>query len=103
MGGELDVTPFLISRYLGLRSFSTLYGLAFGSSALAGAVGPILLGRAFDSTGSYDILLPKIAVSMFAVPLLMLTLPRYDVDRQTHRVGAAAPDNPQPRRVRRQV
>jgi MFS family permease len=78
MGGELDVTPYLLSRYLGLRSFSSLYGLAFGSSALAGAVGPILLGRAFDATGSYEVVLPKIALFMIAASVFMLTLPRYD-------------------------
>ena len=79
MGGELDVTPYLISRYFGLRSFSTLYGMAFGASAMAGAVGPVLLGRAFDTTGSYATLLPQIAAFMFVVSLLMLTLPRYDL------------------------
>ena len=82
MGGELDVTPYLLSRYFGLRAFSTLYGFAFASSALAGAIGPILLGRTFDATGSYETLLPKIAAFMLAVAPLMLTLPRYDL--RTH-------------------
>ena len=97
MGGELDVTPYLLSRYFGLRAFSTLYGFAFASSALAGAVGPLLLGRAFDSTGSYDTLLPKLAAFMFVVAPLMLTLPRYDL--RTHAQGvrdtasAALPQN----------
>jgi hypothetical protein len=27
MGGEADVTPYLISRYFGLRSFSVVYSL----------------------------------------------------------------------------
>lgn len=80
MGGELDVTPYLLSRYFGLRSLSTLYGLAFGSAALAGAIGPFLLGRAFDATGSYESLIPKIAFFMFAVAILMLTLPRYEME-----------------------
>lgn len=89
MGGELDVTPYLLSRYFGLRSFSTLYGFAFGSSALAGAVGPVLMGRVFDLTGSYEALLPKIALFMFLVALLMLTLPRYDL--RSHGQGVRAP------------
>ena len=29
MGGEADVTPYLLSRYFGLRSFSRLYGLTW--------------------------------------------------------------------------
>jgi len=87
MGGEMDVTPYLLSHYFGLRSFSTLYGLAYGASALAGAIGPIMLGRAFDTTGSYAALLPKLALFMFGVALLMLTLPRYtlSINVQSHR------------------
>ena len=77
IGGEMDVTPYLLSHYFGLRSFSSLYGLAYGASALAGAIGPVLLGREFDTTGSYEALLAKLALFMFAVALLMLTLPRY--------------------------
>ena len=53
MGGEADVTPYLLSRYFGLRAFSTLYGFTWTVYAIAGAIGPILMGRAFDLTGSY--------------------------------------------------
>jgi MFS family permease len=91
MGGELDVTPYLLSRYFGLRAFSTLYGIVFGSSALAGAVGPILLGRTFDATGSYGVLLPRIALLVFAVALLMLTLPRYDLRTAVQAVSDSQP------------
>src|SRR6185436_10437853 len=54
MGGEGDVTPYLLSRYFGLRSFSTLYGLTWTAYAIAGAIGPILMGQAFDVSGSYE-------------------------------------------------
>lgn len=77
MGGELDVIPYLLSRYFGLKALSTLYGVAYGASAVAGAIGPVILGRAFDSTGSYDVLLPRIALFMLLMSLLMLTLPQY--------------------------
>jgi MFS family permease len=77
MGGEFDVTPYLVSRYFGLRAFSTLFGIAYASSAAAGAVGPILLGRAFDSSGSYEGLLTRLAFFTLAIATLMLTLPRY--------------------------
>lgn len=74
-GGELDVAPYLLSRYFGLRSLSVLYGLAWTAMGLAGAAGPILLGRAFDTTGSYETLLVRLAFGMLAVAALMLTLP----------------------------
>ena len=77
MGGEADVTPYLISRYFGLRSFSVLYGLTWTFYAFAGAIGPILMGKAFDMTGSYEALLVQLALATFAVAALMLFLPRY--------------------------
>jgi MFS family permease len=90
IGGEFDVTPYQLSRYFGIRAFGTLYGIAFAASAAAGAVGPILLGRAFDATGSYEELLPRLAGFVFAVSLLMLTLPRYDLRTHAQSVRARA-------------
>jgi len=77
MGGEADVTPYLLSRYFGLRSFSVLYGLTWTFYAIAGAIGPVLMGKAFDLTGSYEALLVRLSIGTFAVGSLMLFLPRY--------------------------
>jgi len=33
MGGEADVIPYMLSRYFGLRSFATLYGLTWTAVA----------------------------------------------------------------------
>lgn len=77
MGGESDVTPYLLSRYFGLRSLSALYGLTWTFYAVAGAVGPILMGRAFDATGSYTRLMLVLAVPMLLSALLFLWMPRY--------------------------
>lgn len=77
MGGEADVIPFMLSRYFGLRSFATLYGLTWTVYAIAGAIGPIIMGKAFDATGSYETLLTQLAVVMFGVAALMLFAPRY--------------------------
>ena len=77
MGGEADITPYLISRYYGLKSFSTLYGLSWTVYAIAGAVGPVIMGRAFDLTGSYQSLLIRLSVFTLVTALLMLFLPRY--------------------------
>lgn len=75
IGGELDVTPYLLARTFGLRSISTLYGLTWTALGLAGAAGPILLGRAFDATGSYTLRFLQLAAGTLAVAALMLTLP----------------------------
>ncbi len=76
MGGEADVTPYVLAKYLGLRAFSTLYGLTWTAYAVAGAAGPILMGRAFDLTGSYTTLLTTLAAVTLASAGAMLLLPR---------------------------
>ena len=81
MGGEADVTPYLLSRYFGLRAFSVLYGLTWTAYAIAGAIGPILMGRAFDVAGSYATLLPVLAGVTMMVAMMMLLLPRYQAHR----------------------
>jgi MFS family permease len=78
MGAEADVTPYILSRYLGLRSFAMLYGFTWTAYAIAGAVGPILMGRAFDATGSYTALLTQIAIGTFLIAALMLLMPGYE-------------------------
>jgi MFS family permease len=77
IGGELDVTPYLLGRYFGLRSLSTLYGLTFSAVGVAGMMGPVLLARAFDATGSYETTLVRLAVGVLAVATLLLALPAY--------------------------
>jgi MFS family permease len=76
-GGEAAITPYLLTRYFGLRSFSTLYGVTWTFYAAAGAIGPVILGRAFDATGSYSSLLILLAVALGVVAVLNLLLPRY--------------------------
>ncbi|MGD0222186.1 MAG: hypothetical protein ABSF71_07600 [Terriglobia bacterium] len=76
-GGEADITPYLLTRYFGLHAFSTLYGITRTFYAIAGAIGPVILGRAFDSAGSYPSLLTLLAVAVALAAVLMLLLPRY--------------------------
>lgn len=77
LGGEADITPYLLTRYFGLRSFSTLYGFTWTAYAVAGAVGPMLMGRVFDVTGSYGPLLVVLSVQTLVSATLALLLPAY--------------------------
>ncbi len=81
MGGEADITPWLLAKYFGLRSFSTLYGLSWTAYAIAGAIGPIIMGKAFDATGSYQSLLVQLAAVAAGSAALLLFLPRYRTSR----------------------
>jgi predicted MFS family arabinose efflux permease len=79
LGGEADITPYLLTRYFGLRAFSTLYGLTWTAYAIAGASGPVLMGKVFDATKSYGVLLAILSVVTLAAAGLMLLLPAYPV------------------------
>jgi MFS family permease len=76
-GGEAAITPYLLTRYFGLRGFSTLYGLTWTFYAAAAAIGPVILGRAFDATGSYSALLVLLAAALGVTAATNLLLPRY--------------------------
>jgi MFS family permease len=76
-GGEAATTPYLLTRYFGLRAFSTLYGLTWTFYAAAGAIGPVILGHAFDATGSYSSLLILLAAVLGLAAATNLLLPRY--------------------------
>jgi MFS family permease len=86
-GGEAAITPYLLTRYFGLRAFSTLYGLTWTFYAAAGAIGPVILGRAFDLTGSYTTLLVVLAVALALAAAMNLFLPKY-----SNSAGSAAVD-----------
>jgi MFS family permease len=76
-GGEAAITPYLLTRYFGLRAFSTLYGLTWTFYAAAGAIGPVILGRAFDATGTYTSLLTLLAIALGIAAVTNLLLPQY--------------------------
>jgi MFS family permease len=83
-GGEAAITPYLLTRYFGLRAFSTLYGLTWTFYAAAGAIGPVILGRAFDLTGSYSSLLITLAVALGIAATMNLLLPKYPTASATN-------------------
>jgi hypothetical protein len=77
VGAEAAITPYLLTRYFGLRAFSTLYRLTRTFYAAAGAIGPVILGRAFDLTGFYFSLLVTLAVALRFAAAMNLLLPKY--------------------------
>jgi MFS family permease len=80
MGSEGDITPYLLGRYFGLKRFSTLYALTWTTYAIGGATGPLLVGRVFDTLGSYRPLTIQLLALPALIPcLLMFFLPRYSI------------------------
>jgi predicted MFS family arabinose efflux permease len=81
LGAEADVIPYLISRHFDMDSFAELYGFSFSAFALAGALGPLVMGRAFDLFGSYDPVLGGLAFAGFAAAMLIARTP--SIPRET--------------------
>ena len=77
LGAESDAVPFLLGRYFGLRNFSELYGYTWSAYAVAGALGPLLMGRFFDRTHSYESVLLAFFGMVLIAAVLFGKLPRY--------------------------
>ena len=83
---EMDLIAFLLSRYLGMRSFGEIYGYFFAIFMLGAGLGPYAMGISFDMTGSYR---PMLVASVFALGLaifLVLRLGAYVYPGQ-HKIG----------------
>jgi MFS family permease len=76
-GCELDLIPYMLRRYFGLRSFSTLYGLVYTFFAVAGAVAPLIVGHIYDATGSYTGILNIFCAATLIGAFAMFALPAY--------------------------
>jgi MFS family permease len=77
MGAEVDIIAYLTSRYFGLRAFGEIYGYAFASYTLAGALGPWLMGLGFDRSGSYGFILVGFLLATLLAAVLMSRLGPY--------------------------
>jgi len=88
IGAEADVVPYLLSRYFGLRTFSELYGYTWSVYAVAGAMGPLVMGIFFDQLHSYRTVLLVFGGLMSLAALLFCFMPRY---RRVRANAEAAP------------
>ena len=73
-GVEYDLLAFLVSRYFGLKAYSSIYGVIYVVFALGAGFAPGLYGFSADRFGDYDFVLgiALLATPLFTVPLLAL-------------------------------
>jgi len=76
-GAESDLLALLVSRYFGMRAFGRIYGFLFASFMAGSALGPFVLGAAFDALDDYDLALYWCAGGLVVVAALLACLPRY--------------------------
>ena len=98
LGAEVDLMPYLASRYFGLRDFGKVYSSLFAAFALAGALGPLIMGAGFDRAGSYrGPLIVFLAATLLASVLMTRLGPyryRANEPEENHQVHIQAEDRP---------
>jgi MFS family permease len=77
VGAEVDLMPFFIGRYCGLRAFGAIYGLTFGIFIAGVGVGAWLMGLYFDFNHSYDGMLIAFIGALAIACLLIVRLGPY--------------------------
>jgi cyanate permease len=93
VGAEVDLIAFLLSRYLGMRSFGEIYGYLFAIFMLGAGLGPFAMGVSYDRTGSYKLMLVcfAFALALASLPMLRLGSYAYPTARETGQENAMAP------------
>jgi MFS family permease len=95
-GTEIDMIGFLTSRYFGMKRFGQLYGYLFASFVVGSAVGPYMMGLAFERLHSYEPALWSFGAFMLLASVLILCLGpyRYPAERQAQENQRRAVDAP---------
>jgi predicted MFS family arabinose efflux permease len=73
----MQLATYLTTRYAGMRSFGTIFGLISSLTAFGAGVGPLLAGAIFDTTGSYSLLLILSAPAALLAGLAVFRLGAY--------------------------
>lgn len=75
-GGFFAIASPSVAQYFGMRSHGVIFGFVLFFGTLGGTVGPLLSGRIFDVTGSYDIaFMALIGFAMFGLLLSSVLRP----------------------------
>ena len=76
-GIEYDLMAYLVARYLGMRSYGTVYATLLGIFAVGAGLGPSLFGYVFDRTGTYAGILEICALLLVGAAVVILLLGPY--------------------------
>jgi len=77
LGTEIDLIAFLVSRYLGQRSFGEIYGYCFMVFGFGSSCGRFVGGYVYDLAGSYNPALIGAAVALVVAVILVNRLGPY--------------------------
>ena len=74
-GGLFTVVSPTVAEFFGTRTHGAIYGGIYLFGTIGGAAGPIMAGRVFDVTGSYEYAFSTLALMAAGALLLMASLP----------------------------
>ena len=93
-GGLFTVVSPTVAEFFGTRTHGAIYGGIYLFGTIGGAVGPIMAGRVFDLTGSYEYAFSALALMGAGALLLMASLPPPRSERLPHGATEAAGPGP---------
>jgi MFS family permease len=93
IGAESGIGPYFFSRYFGMRSFGTVYGLLVSLLAISSGVGPMLLGMIFDRFGSYGrgLIIAEVGLGVAVVLVFLLGRYVFAARRTAEQLGETSP------------
>jgi MFS family permease len=74
-GGFFTVVSPTVAEFFGLRAHGAIFGVVLFCGTIGGSIGPILTGRVFDLTSSYDPAFAMLAIMALIGLGLALSLP----------------------------
>jgi len=84
LGAEVDVIAYLSSRYFGMKSYGSIFGLIVGVIGMGAGMAPAIVGFAYDRLHSYNNVLVVMICSLLAGGLLTYLLGPYpQIENQT--------------------
>ena len=73
-GGTVPLMPTLAGSFFGTRAIGSIFGTTVTAATTGVAIGPLLAGYIFDTTGSYSMAFLSAAIALAVVFLLSLLL-----------------------------
>lgn len=76
-GGAVALYSPAIAEYFGMKAHSSTVGLVFFAVTLGGGIGPLVAGRIFDATGSYQLafLIDALLVALGLILVILFLKP----------------------------
>ena len=81
-GAESDIIAYMISRYFGLLHMSEIYGYFYAIYILGAVLGPLLMGAAYDLSGTYQLALMTLTLLVLTAAGLLIRLGFLQQDKQ---------------------